>query len=78
LIDRSTDWLAGQVNTKTQNRTALQLAAHEGHKDVVILLLNAGADAKIQDEDGDSAFHYATIGYPSYPVIFIIIIIIII
>jgi len=57
-------WLL-QVNAKTQNRTALQVAAHEGHQDVVIVLQNAGADAKIQDEDGDTAFHYAVIGYVS-------------
>jgi len=50
------------VNIKTENRTALQVASHEGHNDVVVLLLNAGADPKIQDEDGDSAFHYAAYG----------------
>jgi len=51
------------VNIKVENRTALQLAAHEGHQDVVLLLLNAGADTKIQDEDGDSALHYAAYGF---------------
>ena len=45
-----------------ENRTALQVAAHEGYQDVVVLLLNAGADAKIHDEDGDSAYHYAAFG----------------
>jgi len=53
------------VNTKVQNKTALQLAAHQGHQDVVVLLLNAGADASIPDEDGDSAYHYAANGYIS-------------
>jgi len=53
------DW---QVNIKIQNRTALQVAAHEGHQNIVVLLLNAGADANIQDDDGDSAYHYAAIG----------------
>ena len=53
------------MNVKTENRTALQVAAHQGHKDVVILLLKAGADAKIQDDDGDSAFHYAAFGFVS-------------
>ena len=48
---------------KIENRTALQVAAHEGHQEIVVLLLNAGADAKIQDEDGDSAYHYAAYGY---------------
>jgi len=46
-----------------ENRTALQVAAHEGYQNIVILLLNAGADAKIQDEDGDSAYHYAAFGF---------------
>ena len=51
------------MNVKTQNKTALQLAAHQGYQEIVSLLLNAGADAKIQDEDGDSAYHYAAYGY---------------
>ena len=50
------------MNTKTQNKTALQVAAYKGHQRIVILLLDAGADAKIQDEDGDSAYHYAVFG----------------
>jgi len=51
------------VNIKVQNKTALQLAAHEGYQSIVTLLLDAGADAKIQDEDGDSAYHYAAFGF---------------
>jgi len=53
------------VNIKAQNITALHVASHEGHQDVVTVLLDAGADAKIQDEDGDSAYHYAAFGFVS-------------
>jgi len=55
-----TDW---QVNIRVENRTALQVASYKGHQDIVVLLLNAGADSKMQDEDGDSAFHYAAYGF---------------
>ena len=51
------------MNIEVQNKTALQLAAHEGYQSIVTLLLDAGADAKIQDEDGDSAYHYAAFGF---------------
>ena len=61
-VTMNADW---QVNIKVENRTALQVAAHEGHQRTVMLLLDAGADAKIQDEDGDDAYHYATIGFVS-------------
>jgi len=53
------------VNIQVENRTALQVAAHEGYQRTVTLLLDAGADAKIQDEDGDNAYHYAAIGFVS-------------
>lgn len=53
------------MNIKVENKTALQVAAHQGYQNIVILLLNAGADAKIQDEDGDSAYHYAAFGLVS-------------
>ena len=55
------------MNVKVENRTALQVAAHEGHREIVILLLDAGADAKMQDEDGDSAYHYAAFGFVCLP-----------
>ena len=51
-----------------QNKTALQVAAHQGYQNIVILLLNAGADAAIQDEDGDSAYHYAAFGFDTRPI----------
>lgn len=53
------------MNIKVENKTALQVAAHEGHQRIVTLLLDAGADAKIQDEDGDNVYHYAAIGFVS-------------
>jgi len=55
----------GQVNIKVENRTALQVAAHQGHQDVVVLLLNAEADATMKDDDGDNAYHYAAYGFIS-------------
>lgn len=47
---------------KQENRTALQVAAHQGHLQVVQVLLNAGAKMEIQDGDGDTAIHYAAFG----------------
>jgi len=53
------------VNIQVENITALHVAAHQGHQDVVVLLLNAGADATMKDEDGDNAYHYAAYGFIS-------------
>ena len=37
-------------------------AAASGHRDVVKLFINEGAFADLQDEDGDTALHYAVKG----------------
>jgi E3 ubiquitin-protein ligase mind-bomb len=52
----------GQADIKVQNRTALQVAAHQGHQQIVALLLAAGAKSEITDDDGDTAYHYAAYG----------------
>ncbi|WAR14989.1 MIB2-like protein [Mya arenaria] len=51
-----------KVDLKNGQKTALQVASHQGHKDIVQLLLNAGANLEMQDEDGDTALHYSAFG----------------
>jgi len=54
------------VNEQTkEGRTALQVAAHEGHSNVVEQLLAAGADPGLADSAGDQAVHYAVLGNTS-------------
>lgn len=43
------------MQAKQNKRTALMLAAAEGHEKIVVLLLNAGALVDLQDEYGDTA-----------------------
>lgn len=52
-----------QVDQKSSGKTALQVASHQGHKEIVQLLLAAGANLELQDEDGDTALHYSSFGY---------------
>ena len=48
------------INAKdSYERTALHLAAFDGHKDIVQLLLDRGADVNPKDGDGYTPFHYA-------------------
>ncbi len=49
------------VNAREQwyGRTALMLAAAEGHADVVALLIEAGSDIHLLDEEGESALSLA-------------------
>lgn len=54
-----------QVDQKSSGKTALQVACHQGHIEIVRLLLTSGADLEAQDEDGDTALHYAAFGYES-------------
>ena len=48
---------------KSSGKSALQVAAHQGHDTIVKILLNAGANLELQDEDGDTALHYSAFGY---------------
>lgn len=54
-------WLS-QVDVKSSGKTALQVASHQGYLEIVQLLLKAGADLQLQDEDGDTALHYSAFG----------------
>ena len=50
----------GYVNaTNKNNRTALLIACTKGHKDVINMLLNAGADPNITDDMGATCIHRA-------------------
>ena len=52
-----------QVDVKSSGKSALQVASHQGYLDIVQLLINANANLQLQDEDGDTALHYAAFGY---------------
>ena len=43
-------------------KTCLQVAAHQGQRDLCTLLLDAGASLRAVDEDGDTPLHYAAFG----------------
>lgn len=51
-----------QVDIKNQGKTALQVAAHQGHMEVVKTLLQANSSIEVKDEDGDTALHYTAFG----------------
>lgn len=51
-----------QVDIKNQGKTALQVAAHQGHTEVVKALLLANCSVEVKDEDGDTALHYTAFG----------------
>ncbi|XP_029651673.1 E3 ubiquitin-protein ligase MIB2-like isoform X2 [Octopus sinensis] len=51
-----------KIDQRSSGKTALQVASHQGHKDIVIMLLDAGANLELQDEDGDTALHYSAFG----------------
>lgn len=44
-------------------KTCLQVAAHQGQRELCTLLLDAGASLRAIDEDGDTPLHYAAFGY---------------
>jgi ankyrin repeat protein len=45
--------------TKEGRATALHRAAYTGRRDVIDILLRAGADASVADADGETALHKA-------------------
>lgn len=51
-----------QVDMKQSEKTALHVACHEGHQQIVALLLSAGARPEIADDEGDTAYHFAVFG----------------
>uniref|UniRef100_A0A669BPN2 E3 ubiquitin-protein ligase MIB2 n=1 Tax=Oreochromis niloticus TaxID=8128 RepID=A0A669BPN2_ORENI len=51
-----------KVDIKNQGKTALQVAAHQGHMEVVKALLQANGSVEVKDEDGDTALHYTAFG----------------
>ncbi|XP_066547687.1 E3 ubiquitin-protein ligase MIB2 [Amia ocellicauda] len=51
-----------KVDIKNQGKTALQVAAHQGHMEVVKVLLQANSNIEVKDEDGDTALHYTAFG----------------
>ena len=50
------------MDEKSSGKTAMQVASHQGHLEIVSLLLSAGAKLELQDEDGDTALHYSAFG----------------
>lgn len=51
-----------QINHKSSGKTALQVAAHQGHIEIVVLLIAHGAQLEIADDEGDTACHYSAFG----------------
>lgn len=51
-----------KVDMRSGGKTALQVAAHQGHTAIVRLLLHAGASVNASDNDGDTCLHYAAFG----------------
>lgn len=51
-----------KVDVVRSDKTALQIASHQGLTAVVELLIQLGADVNLQDPEGDTALHYAAFG----------------
>ncbi|KAG1686681.1 E3 ubiquitin-protein ligase MIB2 [Nymphon striatum] len=51
-----------KINERIASKSALQVACHQGHKDIAKMLLDAGADLEIEDADGDRSIHYSAFG----------------
>ena len=85
VVDTVLGYRPGCVDTRLEERTALQIAAHEGHTDIVEVgtasvlhpvlycpvkrLLAAGAVSSMTDSAGDTALHYAVLGGRAEPVL---------
>lgn len=50
------------VDVKVSGKTALQVACHEGHLEMVDLLLSTKAALDATDEEGDTPLHYSCFG----------------
>ena len=53
---------ADKVDAKSSGKTCLQVASHQGHLELVSLLLSRSASLEVADDDGDTALHYAAFG----------------
>ncbi|CAL8095409.1 unnamed protein product [Orchesella dallaii] len=51
-----------RLNHKSSGKTPLQVAAHQGHIEIVVLLIAAGVNLEVSDDDGDTALHYSAFG----------------
>ncbi|XP_055709949.1 E3 ubiquitin-protein ligase MIB2 isoform X2 [Phlebotomus papatasi] len=51
-----------QVDVMSGGKTCLQVAAHQGHINLVRYLLSVGANVNMVDKEGDSTLHYAAFG----------------
>lgn len=51
-----------KVDIVRSDKTALQIASHQGFTAVVELLVQMGANVNLQDSEGDTALHYAAFG----------------
>lgn len=54
-----------KLDAKSASKTCLQVASHQGHISIVKLLIAAGANVKITDDEGDTPLHYAAFGNQS-------------
>lgn len=52
----------GDVDAMSAGKTCLQVAAHQGHVQLVHLLLRLHANVNVVDKEGDSTLHYAAFG----------------
>uniref|UniRef100_A0A1S4GZF1 RING-type E3 ubiquitin transferase n=1 Tax=Anopheles gambiae TaxID=7165 RepID=A0A1S4GZF1_ANOGA len=50
------------VNYVSGGKTCLQVAAHQGHVELVKYLILMGANVNVVDKEGDSTLHYAAFG----------------